>query len=71
MRQSVSLVDGDGVRDAVTRVEDDAGGATGSVERQNRLNGDVHGCEKKKNKVQQAKDASSGTFSIFSNVKFG
>ena len=39
--QGVTLVDGDGVRDAVAGVEDDTGGATGSVERQHGLDGDV------------------------------
>ena len=39
----LTLIDGDGVRDAVAAVEDDAGGATGGVERELRLDGDVHG----------------------------
>merc|ERR1719414_25789 len=43
VRKSVTLVDGDSVGDAVAGIEDDAGGATGSVKRQNSLNRDVHG----------------------------
>ena len=41
--QGVALVDGHGVRDAVTAVEHDTGGATGGVQREDRLDGDVHG----------------------------
>jgi len=43
VRKSVTFVDGDGVRDAVTRVENDTGGTTGGVQRQDGLDGDVHG----------------------------
>lgn len=38
-----TLVDGDQVSNTVTRVEDDTGGTTGSVQRQDGLNGDVEG----------------------------
>lgn len=38
-----TFVDGDNVSDTVTRVEDDTGGTTGSVQRQNGLDGDVEG----------------------------
>lgn len=41
MRQGIALVDGDGVGDAIARVKDDTGGASGRVEGQNGLNGDV------------------------------
>lgn len=41
MRERVTLVDGDGVGDTVTRVEDDTGGTTGGVEREDGLDGDV------------------------------
>ena len=43
VRQSVSFVDGDGVRHAVTRIQDDTGSTTRGVERQDSLDGDVHG----------------------------
>lgn len=43
MRQGITLVDWDGVRDAITRVHDDTGGASRGVERENGLDGDVHG----------------------------
>mmetsp|Transcript_12695 Transcript_12695/g.26944 ORF Transcript_12695/g.26944 Transcript_12695/m.26944 type:complete len:392 (-) Transcript_12695:14-1189(-) len=42
VRQRVALVDGDGVRDAVAGVHHDAGGAARGVEREDRLDGDVH-----------------------------
>lgn len=38
-----TFVDGDNVSDTVTGVEDDTGGTTGSVQRQNGLDGDVEG----------------------------
>ena len=43
MRERVALVDRDGVRDAVARVHDDAGGTARRVEREDGLDGDVHG----------------------------
>jgi hypothetical protein len=43
VRKGVSLVDGDGVRDAVSGIEDDTGGTTRSVEGKDGLDGDVHG----------------------------
>jgi len=43
VRKGVTLVDGDGVRDAVAGVEDDTGGTSGGVEGQDGLDGDVHG----------------------------
>merc|ERR1712022_53307 len=43
VRQRVALVDGHGVRDAVTRVHHDAGGAARGVQREHGLDGDVHG----------------------------
>jgi len=43
VRKGVTLVDGDGVRDAVAGVEDDTGGTTRGVEGQDGLDGDVHG----------------------------
>merc|ERR1719384_295408 len=41
--ESVSLVDGDSVRDTISGVEDDTGGTTGGVEGEYSLDGDVHG----------------------------
>ena len=38
-----TFVDGDGVRDTITRVQNDTGGTTGSVEGKDGLDGDVHG----------------------------
>jgi len=43
VRKGVTFVDGDGVRDAVAGVENDTGGTTRGVERQDGLDGDVHG----------------------------
>ena len=41
--EGVSLIDGHGVRDSVTRVEHDTGGTSGGVQRQHGLDGHVHG----------------------------
>ncbi len=41
--ESITLIDGDGVGDTITRVHDDTGGAAGSVEGKDGLNGDVGG----------------------------
>merc|ERR1719204_414653 len=41
--KSVTLIDGDGVGDAIADVEDETGGATGSVQGQDGLDTDVHG----------------------------
>ena len=43
VRQRVALVDGHGVGDAVPGVEHDAGGAARGVQREDSLDGDVHG----------------------------
>ena len=43
VRKSESLVDGDGVGDSVSGIEDDTGGSTGSVEGEDGLDGDVEG----------------------------
>ena len=43
MGESVTLVDGDCVGDAIAGVEHDAGGTTGRVQREHGLDGDVHG----------------------------
>ena len=37
MGKGVTLVDGDGVSNTITGIEDDAGGTTGSVQRQDGL----------------------------------
>ena len=41
--ESVTLVDGDGVRDTVTGVHDDTSGTAGGVQGEDSLDGDVHG----------------------------
>merc|ERR1711877_33746 len=41
--ESVSLVDGDGVRDTISGVEDDTGGTSRGVEGEDSLDGDIHG----------------------------
>jgi hypothetical protein len=41
VRESVTFVDGDSVRDTITRVQDDTGGTTRGVQGQDGLNGDV------------------------------
>lgn len=43
MRQGISLVDGDGVGDTITGVDDDTGGSAGGVERKDGLDGNVEG----------------------------
>merc|ERR550539_2292985 len=43
MGKSVTLVDGDGVGDAVAGVQHDTGGTAGGVEGEHGLDGDVHG----------------------------
>merc|ERR1719471_1223163 len=43
--ESVSLIDGDGVRDTIAGVEDDTGGTSRGVQGEDSLDGDVHsGC---------------------------
>jgi len=41
--EGVTLVNGDGVGNTISRVQDDTGGTTGSVQGQDGLDGDVHG----------------------------
>merc|ERR1711977_404684 len=41
--ESVTFIDGDGVGDTISGVEDDTGGTSGSVEGEDSLDGDVHG----------------------------
>merc|ERR1719334_2058379 len=43
VRKGETLVDGDGMGDAIADVEDETGGATGSVKGEDGLNTDVHG----------------------------
>jgi len=43
MGKGVTFIDGDGVRYTITRVQDDTGGTTGSVQGQDGLDGDIHG----------------------------
>jgi len=43
MGQSITLIDGDGVGDTITGVQNDTGGTTGSVQGEHGLDGDVHG----------------------------
>ena len=43
MWQGITFIDGHSVADTITRVQDDTGGTTGSVQRQYGLNGHVHG----------------------------
>merc|ERR1711877_114579 len=40
--ESVSLIDGDGVRDTISGVEDDTGGTSRGVQGEDSLDGDVH-----------------------------
>jgi hypothetical protein len=42
MRKGITFIDGDGVRNTITRVQDDTGGTTGSVQGQNGLDGNIH-----------------------------
>lgn len=41
--EGISFVDWDGVGDTISRVEDDSGGTSGSVEGEDSLDGDIHG----------------------------
>merc|ERR1711963_1180434 len=41
--ESVTFVDGDGVRDTISGVKDDTSGTTGGVQGEDSLDGDVHG----------------------------
>ena len=43
MGEGETFVDGDGVRDTITRIQDDTSGTTGGVEGQDGLDGDVEG----------------------------
>jgi hypothetical protein len=43
VRESISFIDGYSVRHTITRVENDTGSTTGSVERQHGLDSYVHG----------------------------
>jgi hypothetical protein len=43
MGEGVTFIDGYGVRDTITRVQDDTGGTTGSVQGKYGLDGDIHG----------------------------
>ena len=43
MGKSITLVDGDGVGDTITRVQDDTGGTARGIQGQHGLDGDVHG----------------------------
>jgi len=42
MRKGITFIDGDGVRDTISRVQDNTGGTTGSVQRQHGLDGNIH-----------------------------
>merc|ERR1719429_285840 len=41
--ESVSLIDGDGVRDTISGVEDNTGGTSRGVQGEDSLDGDIHG----------------------------
>ena len=43
MGEGISLVDGNGVGDTITRVENDTGGTSRGVQGEHGLDGDVHG----------------------------
>ena len=43
MGESISLIDGDSVGDTIARVEDDASGASRSIQGEHGLDGNVHG----------------------------
>lgn len=43
MRESITFIDGDGVGNTISRVEDDTGGTTGGVQGEYGLDGDIHG----------------------------
>ena len=43
MGKGISLVDGNGVGDTITRVQDDTGGTSRGVQGEHSLDGDVHG----------------------------
>jgi len=43
MGESITLIDGDGVGDTITRVQDNTGGPTRSVQGEDSLDGNIHG----------------------------
>lgn len=43
MGEGITFIDGDGVGNTITRVQDDTGGTTGGVQGEHSLDGDVHG----------------------------
>merc|ERR1711886_23055 len=43
MGQGVSFIDGDGMGDTISRIQDDTGGSSGSVQGEDSLDSDVHG----------------------------
>merc|ERR1711953_775220 len=43
MGKSITLIDGDGVRNTITRVHDDTGGTTRGIEGEDSLDSDIHG----------------------------
>merc|ERR1719351_137982 len=43
MGKSITFIDGDGVRDTITRVHDDASGTARGIEGEDSLNGNIHG----------------------------
>jgi len=43
MGKGITFIDGDGVRNTISRVQDDTGGTTGSVQGQHSLDGNIHG----------------------------
>merc|ERR1712214_3760 len=43
MGESITFIDGDGVRNTITRVHDDTGGTTRGIEREDSLDSNIHG----------------------------
>merc|ERR1719245_1586386 len=43
MGESITFIDGDGVRNTITRVHDDTGGTTRGIEGEDSLDSDIHG----------------------------
>ena len=66
MGKGVTLVDGHGVGDTISGVEDDSGGTSGSVQGQDGLDGDVHG-----GRVEGLKHDLGHLFPVGLGVKWG
>jgi len=64
MGEGITFIDGNSVRDTITRIHDNTGGTTGSIEGKDSLDGDIHGGH-----VEGLKHDLSHLFSVSLGVK--